>query len=126
MEGIVTGTIDYTTFSENNATKINVLGTEYLIFKGISAEENEYLKDCDGYCDFYARKIVLGKFTKENGYEHGDLEYYERKVLRHEIIHAFLHESGLHDLAMDEQIVEWLAIQFPKINQMFEELEIKA
>lgn len=69
---------------------------------------------------------MLGNFTKENGYEHSDLEYFERKVLRHEIIHAFLHESGLHDLAMDEQIVDWLAIQFPKINQMFEELEIKA
>ena len=49
-----------------------------------------------------------------------NLQDYEKKILRHEIIHAFLYESGLdinsHDIdqwARDEEMVDWMAIQFP-------------
>jgi hypothetical protein len=106
--------------------KVAVLGTEYEIIDQASVTDYPYLEDCDGYCDFYDHKIILGQFTKENGYEHGDLAYFGRKVLRHELVHAFLHESGMHDQAMDEQLVDWIAIQFPKLNKLFDQLEIKA
>lgn len=106
--------------------EVNILGTDYEIVHDASAVDYPYLQDCDGYCDFYARKIILAQFTKENGYEHGDLEFFGRKVLRHELVHAFLHESGMHEEAMNEQIVDWIAIQFPKLNKLFEQLEIKA
>lgn len=55
-----------------------------------------------------------------------------KKTLRHEIIHAFLTESGLHGntynvdggWAMNEEMVDWFAIQSPKIMRVFEELEV--
>lgn len=60
-----------------------------------------------------------------------NLQDYEKKILRHEIIHAFLYESGLdinsHDIdqwARDEEMVDWMAIQFPKMYKIFAELDI--
>lgn len=48
-----------------------------------------------------------------------------KKTIRHEIIHAFLNESGLTDCALqprgswarNEEMVDWFAIQGPKIVQ---------
>lgn len=42
----------------------------------------------------------------------------EYKIVRHEIVHAFLKESGLDcnsDWARNEEIVDWIALQGPKI-----------
>ena len=54
-----------------------------------------------------------------------------RVVLRHEIIHAFLNESGLKDnfehtshAGHEETMVDWIAIQFPKIATVYKELGI--
>ena len=47
------------------------------------------------------------------------MDAYVRKVKRHEIIHAFLLESGLaecSDWAQNEEMVDWLARMGPKIN----------
>ena len=55
----------------------------------------------------------------------------KEKELRHEIIHAFLSESGLQSnfehsqqFGHEETIVDWFAIQFPKIFKVFQELDI--
>ena len=52
-------------------------------------------------------------------------------MLRHEIIHAFLNESGLSDSsnsveawAKNEEMVDWFAIQSPKIFKVFQDLDI--
>ena len=45
------------------------------------------------------------------------------KVKRHEIIHAFLFESGLAEnsaWAQNEEMVDFFAIQFPKLLKAFE------
>ena len=54
----------------------------------------------------------------------------ERKVLRHEIIHAFLYESGMWNNSgstncwgMDETITDWIAIQSPKLFRAFKEAD---
>ena len=44
-----------------------------------------------------------------------------RQVIRHEIIHAMLHESGLNEYAHDETLVDWIALQFDKINKIVEQ-----
>lgn len=59
-------------------------------------------------------------------------EAYRKKTLRHEIMHAFLNESGLSDdsnrfdgaWAKNEEMVDWFAIQSPKIFKVFVELGI--
>lgn len=57
-----------------------------------------------------------------------DLESYENKVIRHEIIHAFLYESGIwvnsndvEQWSMNEEMVDWIAIQFPKIYEAYKQ-----
>ncbi len=65
-------------------------------------------------------------------YDHSDLslfdnlEVYDKQTLRHEIIHAFFAESGLHsdsDYAENEELVDWIAIQFPKMLKVFQEVD---
>lgn len=48
--------------------------------------------------------------------------------MRHEIIHAFLYESGLaenfehaNEFGQDETMVDWIAMQFPKILEVYKE-----
>lgn len=102
--------------------KVDVLGVRYDIHLKVPFESDDYLDGSDGYCDFHAKKIVIGDFSKKNGYEWSDLKAFENKVLRHELAHAFLYESGMNDLARDEKLVDWIAIQFPKLNKVFEEV----
>ena len=84
--------------------KITILGSQWEIIDKASETDYPSLKDADGYCDFYAKQIVLGEFTTANGYEYADLESFRRKVLRHELVHAFLHESGMTQLARNEEV----------------------
>ncbi len=101
--------------------KIDVLGTKYQIHEKTPEQDAELL-NCDGYCDKTTKTIVI---TKEgNDCSLGDFAWYRRKILRHEIIHAFLFESGLHENFMhqighDETYVDWIAVQYPKLKAAF-------
>ena len=99
---------------------VNVLGTNYRI-------EYVAMKDAeeDGFCDYTSKHIVV---RSDNPNEVEDLKWLQKKVLRHEIIHAFLAESGLqanfehsNKWGHDEMMVDWIAIQFPKVHQAFVE-----
>ena len=103
---------------------VSVLGERYSIFYE-TEEENENLKECDGYCDKTAKKIVVTN-TMQTDLERPAL--YIKKVLRHEIAHAFLFESGLHECStlssfQDETLVDWIAVQGPKIYKAWKEAE---
>ena len=55
-----------------------------------------------------------------------NVEELEKKVLRHEIIHAYLGESGLRGSsgwAENEEMVDWFAIQSSKIYKTYKELD---
>lgn len=106
---------------------VNILGTEYTI-AAKSRDKDERLSDCDGYCDKTSKEIVIVDLENEE-YDISDIEWLGKKVLRHEIVHAFLYESGLHENfenhqwgGVDESIVDWIAIQFPKILKAYEEV----
>ncbi|MCF0161378.1 MAG: hypothetical protein HUJ88_02140 [Fusobacterium necrophorum] len=103
--------------------KINVLGTEYTIYKR-TLEEDVKLQNANGYCDSSTKEIVVEKIKEERN-TLSNLESYQEKVLRHEIVHAFLYESGLHCNAWsnNEEIVDWIAIQLPKIQQVLESIK---
>ncbi len=104
--------------------KIKILGTEYEIIRNASVEEYPKLKDCDGYTDFSIKQIVIAKLEKDDS-SLDDLEYYAKKVLRHEIIHASLYESGLDSncWARNEEIVDWIAIQSDKLIEAFNKVD---
>lgn len=102
--------------------KIDVLGTKYTIIT-TTAQKDRFLKECDGYCDKTSKTIVINGAVEDN--ELSNLDVYLKKVKRHEIIHAFLFESGLHEnfrhneWGHDEIMVDWVAVQFPKLMAAF-------
>lgn len=107
--------------------KIIVLGTEYTI-EQLSEKEDKFLKDIDGYCDKTTKKIVVKVEDEKN--ELGNYDVYLKKITRHEIIHAFLFESGLHEnfehankFGHDETFIDWVAVQFPKLFQAFKDAD---
>ena len=113
---------------------VNVLGTEYAIFvKKYDEDEAFSRREIDGYCDGMMKQIVVCDMTTYKGFEHEPEEYCvttQRHALRHEIVHAFFFESGLADSsntvnvpwATNEELVDWLAWQGPKIYAAWREV----
>lgn len=104
--------------------KIKILGTNYEIIKNADEKDYPQLKKCDGFTDFSIKRIVVADFDKDES-SIDDLEWYKNKVLRHEIVHAFIHESGLAEnceWARNEELTDWIAIQFEKMLGVFIEV----
>lgn len=105
--------------------KVNVLGVEYTIEEK-DKDFNETFEHYDAYCDTSVKKIYICKFEEDDTNKE-NLEYVKNKIIRHELIHAFIYESGLdveEYWALNETMVDYFAIQIPKIVQVFEELNI--
>ena len=103
---------------------VNILGTPYTI-RELSVDECPTLATCDGYCDWTTKEIVV---ERESEGTLGDMECYIKKVKRHEIVHAFLFESGMAECsgeteawARNETMVDWFARQGQKIYDAWRE-----
>ena len=116
--------------------KIDILGTEYGI-ETHKVSEDSFMeeKSLAGYCGEENKLIVVADMSEEKyfaGMDEKEQETYRKKTLRHEIIHAFLNESGLSDSsnqfdgawAKNEEMVDWFAIQAPKIFSAFKKMNI--
>lgn len=113
---------------------VNILGTEYTI-KNVKISECSFLKDNNfsGSCNSQTKEILIGDPTEEEYF--GKLTEQEqtstiKEVLRHEIVHAFFNESGLQQSsnqceawAINEEMVDWIAIQSPKMFKAFQEAD---
>ena len=112
--------------------KANVMGTIYKIYFKSENKESR-LKNVWGFCDFHTKEIMIrDDIEKETEDTCKNLIDFKNKVLRHEIIHAFLYESGLREnskgsmaWAENEEMVDWIAIQFPKILEVYKTLGIE-
>lgn len=115
---------------------VNILGTEYVI-ETHKVSEDKYLEENNlgGYCCEYEKLIVIADVTDKEHFPYmteKEQGAYRKNVLRHELVHAFLNESGLSDSASvpgrswakNEEMVDWIAIQSPKIFEVFRELDI--
>lgn len=111
--------------------KVNILGTEWTIKFG-SEEDFPSLNGIDGYADSSTKEIVVDNMEKSKGQvgAKGDLDAYQKECLRHELVHAFMAESGLEHnfehkpIGIEETMVDWIAIQSPKMFKVFQELDI--
>lgn len=98
----------------------------------MSEDEEPRLKDNWGFTDYYAKEIyVRDDIEKETDESCKNLKDFKNKVIRHEIVHAFLYESGLcensHNVsawAQNEEMVDWFAIQSPKIFELYKKLNV--
>lgn len=97
---------------------MNILGTEYSFEH--DTEELTKLGN-DGMCQQYSKKIIVRKVSDmledTDGMEEKKLRYDE--VCRHETIHAFFGEAGLERYNDDETLVTFLAVNFPKMDDLF-------
>lgn len=117
-------------------SKVNILGTEYSIEKVAFEKEPAFeRRQIDGYCDGQLKKIVHCDMTTHPNMVEEPEEFCklcEKHTLRHEIIHGFFNESGLMESSarfcegwsQNEEMVDWLAIQFSKIYKVFAELDL--
>jgi len=106
---------------------VHILGTEYKIFTDDANDPELKGKNRAGYCFYDAREIHIFNINTDTDWANEQEEAkrnFTNRVLRHEIIHAFLHESGLSSdttdgvaWAVNEEMVDWIAIQFPKIQK---------
>lgn len=107
--------------------KVNILGSTYVV-EIIESEES-----VAGFCLKHERKIQIVNFRNHPVYKDESEAYIEAlqdEALRHEVIHAFLFESGLKDStcfyeggwSTNEEMVDWFAIQGPKIVKAWKEL----
>lgn len=104
--------------------KIDILNTKYQIIK--IPETDEHLRDengdrLSGITDYSECKIYILDNLQDRYYRH---------TMRHEIIHALLYECGLEaemyhpDYGHDEQMIDWIAIQYPRLKEIFQKLDI--
>lgn len=112
---------------------VNILGTPYeIIVKKYDEDECFEKERINGYCYSHTHKIVVCDMSTYKGWEHEPEEVIEgqqKETLRHEIVHAFLNESGLKSnsnssdnaWARNEEIVDWIAIQGEKIYNAWKE-----
>lgn len=107
--------------------KVNVLGTEYTIL--FDVPEEDMPENSDGCMDQSTKTIKITKMEPCRN-SLADLLEYKKKVLRHEIVHAFLYESGCWNNSgtsdawgQDKTITDWFAIQGPKIFRAFQEAD---
>lgn len=106
---------------------VSILGTEYsIVYK--RACEDAFLESHNGYVDYSDKTIVLKSCSIDDKRTSSvsDISYIMDETRRHEIIHAFLFESGLSDYAYDETIVQWMAAQWEKINNTIVSFKAKS
>ena len=114
---------------------VSILGTEYTITRK-KYEDDPVFKDrsIDGYCDGNTKEIALCELATYPGWENegeNSIKAAEKQTLRHEIVHAFLDESGLNDSAFsyseawpkNEEMVDWIAWQGPKIYAAWQSVD---
>lgn len=113
-----------------NPIEVNILGQTYKIYE-LAPEDESTLEDgVLGTTDWTTHEIMMrGSMREPTGSNPlANLDVLYRETLRHEITHAFLFESGMTgrdvyegDFASNELMVDWFAMQAPKMIRVFEE-----
>ena len=106
---------------------VQILGTLYAVC--FDVPEEKMPEGADGCMDQSTHMIKIAKIEASRE-SLQNLDSYKKKVLRHEIVHAFLYVSGLWNNSGDirswgqsEEIADWIAIQSPKIFRAFKDVD---
>ena len=102
----------------NFVKSIYIMGQPYTIYL---CEVNEIGNDTDGICATYEKKILL-RYKKDlltqDSEESAKTERY-KEVIRHELVHAFFHESGVDTATCgnnEEFLAIWISRMMPIIT----------
>ena len=96
--------------------EVMILDVPYSLKFGKRSEFPLMSKEHQGETRFFTKEIFVctdfeDDFTKE------DKKVALENIIRHELAHAFLYESGFEDYASDEQLVTWMEIVLPRLMQ---------
>lgn len=107
---------------------LNILGSKWKM-KVIPRDSDPMFQQVDGYTDRSIKTIFIPDDAFGEVDDLRDYDAYLKEVKRHEIIHAFLYESGLAQsmyhpsFGHDEAEIDYFALQFPKMLSVFEQAE---
>lgn len=118
---------DKKTFSETyNGKPVVIMGEEWTIEVVPYDDPKMETNQCNGLCESYTKTIKIrdlnGDPKKLELYD--NIDEFMRKVLRHELLHAFFHTICNQKYNEDEELVETLAHAFPKIAKIMESVEV--
>jgi len=128
--------IEKKSITEDNSSVSNIvsiLGTEYKLFREPSSSW-KFVDGIMGRCDSYLKEISISILNRDSVINKGKPDEWfflnEAEIARHEIVHAFLNESGLSyntksstSWATNEEMIDWIALQADKISKAFKEAE---
>lgn len=115
---------------DNRTEMVNILGSMWTVkFEPVSSSPR--YEKCNGWCDNSVKECHIGIRPESDMQQMKMIDFY-KSIARHEIIHAFLYESGIVTAASirtnkwckDEMMIDWMAAQMPKIYDVFEQLNI--
>ena len=95
----------------------------------VPTSADKRLNDCDGFCDKTSRRILVDDYSQCDDYNLDNKQAQISQNIRHEIVHAFMFESGLQanwqhpDFGHEETVVDWIAAQWPKMKAVIEDAE---
>lgn len=107
--------------------EMRILGTEYKVLIDTGLCRSKDGVEVDGLCDVYKKVIYIrdpADMLEASDDRPSKLKRF-REVLRHEIVHAFFRESGLMEYCDDEKLVDWIAINFQKMDCVFDGIGAK-
>lgn len=113
-------------YKEADYKEVNVLGTDYKVYEGVDKNSDEEFENAVGFVDTTVKEIKVLRYSDYND-NLGDSEVYDKETIRHELVHAFLFESGLSncsDWAENEEVVDWIALQLPKLFSACNKLDV--
>ena len=109
---------------------VDILGSKWTIKY---VDDDTAFEQANGFDNDVAREIVIENVKMKNdplSYDMQSQYTNQKRVLRHELIHAYLYESGLGDSsnscdawAVNEEMVDWFARNIPKMIITFKELK---
>lgn len=112
-------------YNEYFKTCVAILGSMWAIYTARS-ESDPLLEERSGYCDWTSKTIVIIK--PDEGTTLADIQKFENRILRHEIVHAFLSECGLDNnsnqcdaWAANEEMTDWFAAMGERIYKAWKE-----
>ena len=106
---------------------VNILGTDYVLHICQSSKDKRFEElACDGFCDQSTQELFVTNYIdSKEPISVKDPAYCIRGAIRHEMVHAFLYESGLgsdwehKQYGQEETTVDWIARQFPNMYETY-------
>lgn len=116
--------------TSDDVKTVSILGSEWTIKY---VDDDPAFAQANGITNDAAREIIIENVKMSDDPLDFDMQSQyinQKRVLRHELIHAYLYESGLGDSsngcdawAVNEEMVDWFARNSPKIFATFKELK---